>query len=143
MLHLVSPFVMHVFVRKLINCPTPSPLVIPLLHWSSFSLMYGDRPLIPLAVRNTMLVLLMITANLHGFICFIINLRCLNTLLNFNPLLSACLIVKFLQFNPIGVARMRSLIPSSAPLALHTTSRARMPINKMVPLNTSTVTLLR
>jgi hypothetical protein len=134
---------MHVFMPKLINCPTPSPPVVPLLPWNSFSLMYGDWPLIPLGARNIMLVLLMITASLHGFICFIINLSCLNPLLNFNLLLNACLIAKFLQFNPTGVVSMRSLIPFSALSALHTMSRAHMPTNKMVPLNTSTVISLR
>jgi hypothetical protein len=143
MIHLVSPFVMHVFVPKLINCPTPSPRVVPLLRWSSFSLMYGDRSLIPLGARNIMLVLLMITTSLHGFICFVINLRCLNSLLNFNLLLKACLIAKFLQFNPTGAVSTRSLIPFSALSALHTMSRAHMPTNKMMPLNASTVISLR
>jgi hypothetical protein len=111
----------------LIHC-----LVLILLHhWSLFIQMCGVLLLIPLVIRNTMLVSSMILVVSHGFIFFTINLRCLNSFKNFNALLSECSTVKLLLCRLIGVASMSGSTPFLAPLEYPIMYHVFTPINKM------------
>jgi hypothetical protein len=56
--------------------------------WNLCFPMCGVLPLTRLVARNTMFSLLMISESLHGFIYFILNLKCLNISMNFSSLWS-------------------------------------------------------
>jgi hypothetical protein len=73
----------------------------------------------------------MIIANLHGFICFTINLRCLNISLNFRSLWNGCLRERSLSFNPIRFVNMRVSTPIFGPMASPISCRVHTPINKI------------
>jgi hypothetical protein len=94
---------MRVNKRRANNYPIPSRLVCQIILWISSSLMYGVQLQLLLGETIIMCHLLMILANLHGFIFFDTNMRFSSIFMIFKTLLNACLIGKLLQCKLTGV----------------------------------------
>jgi hypothetical protein len=102
--------VMLVNKLRVISCHILHPLAHLNTLFNLCSPMYGILHLIWLDDISIMLVLLMILASSLRFICSSLNLKFFINSMNFKILLSACLIVKFSPYKPIGTENMKNSI---------------------------------
>jgi len=99
---------MRVSKARVINCLTLGRLVCHLVLWTSFFLMYEGLPQLLLDPTIIMSVLLMLIANLFGFIYCVTNLKFFNAFVISKILLNSNLVARFVLFKQIG-GRVSSL----------------------------------
>lgn len=140
---LVSLCVMLVFKQSVISFLFLNPRVYLVILWILFTPMYGDRPPILLELNDIMLASLMIIVNLFGFTSLSLNQKFLKNSMSSKIWLKDSSIVKLLPCKLIGEVSTKNCILSLTRLAYLIKCLVLTPINKMVPSNANTVTLLK
>lgn len=124
-------FVMHANRARVISCPIQSLLVCPLVLRILFFQMFGVQLPPQSVVFNIMSASLMITPNLPGFTCCVINLKFFSVFKTSKVLWRDSLTKKSGLCKPIGGVNIKHLILSSNASAFRILFPAHMLISRM------------